>query len=229
MSFEEMEYFLNDIKSVLSSKVIVDSNNEISEIHVLSDNSRHSKQIARDIRTALLSKFNVDIDYKIISVAQIDKNLSFNADYRLLYEGYIIETTSDKIKIKTKLTWDGKEFIGEAEGIKSEKQSLVVAAKSTLDAIGQAVNYDCFIIEDIQYAKIAGEKALIIAVNQINNGKENISVGASIIENNQIDAVIKATLNAINRKICLLIKEWKGWLMFNNYWKISVAKPSCSY
>lgn len=208
MSFEEMEYFLNDIKSVLSSKVIVDSNNEISEIHVLSDNSRHSKQIARDIRTALLSKFNVDIDYKIISVAQIDKNLSFNADYRLLYEGYIIETTSDKIKIKTKLTWDGKEFIGEAEGIKSEKQSLVVAAKSTLDAIGQAVNYDCFIIEDIQYAKIAGEKALIIAVNQINNGKENISVGASIIENNQIDAVIKATLNAINRKICLLIKEW---------------------
>jgi len=207
MSFEEMEYFLNDIKSVLSSKVIVDSNNEISEIHVLSDNSRHSKQIARDIRTALLSKFNVDIDYKIISVAQIDKNLSFNADYRLLYEGYIIETTSDKIKIKTKLTWDGKEFIGEAEGIKSEKQSLVVAAKSTLDAIGQAVNYDCFIIEDIQYAKIAGEKALIIAVNQINNGKENISVGASIIENNQIDAVIKATLNAINRKICLLIKE----------------------
>ena len=207
MSFEEMEYFLNDIKSVLSSKVIVDSNNEISEIHVLSDNSRHSKQIARDIRTALLSKFNVDIDYKIISVAQIDKNLSFNADCRLLYEGYIIETTSDKIKIKTKLTWDGKEFIGEAEGIKSEKQSLVVAAKSTLDAIGQAVNYDCFIIEDIQYAKIAGEKALIIAVNQINNGKENISVGASIIENNQIDAVIKATLNAINRKICLLIKE----------------------
>ena len=207
MNFEEMELFLNDIKSVLSSKVIVDSNNEISEIHVLSDNSRHSKQIARDIRTALLSKFNVDIDYKIISVAQIDKNLSFNADYRLLYEGYIIETTSDKIKIKTKLTWDGKEFIGEAEGIKSEKQSLVVAAKSTLDAIGQAVNYDCFIIEDIQYAKIAGEKALIIAVNQINNGKENISVGASIIENNQIDAVIKATLNAINRKICLLIKE----------------------
>ncbi|MDD3751807.1 MAG: hypothetical protein PHU60_07145 [Tissierellia bacterium] len=207
MNFEEMELFLNDIKSVLSSKVIIDSNNEICEIHVLSDSSRHSKQIARDVRTALLSKFNVDIDYKIISVAQIDKNLSFNADYRLLYEGYIIETTSDKIKIKTKLTWDGKEFIGEAEGIKSEKQSLVVAAKSTLDAIGQAVNYDCFIIEDIQYAKIAGEKALIIAVNQINNGKENISVGASIIENNQIDAVIKATLNAINRKICLLIKE----------------------
>ncbi len=208
MSFEEMEHFLNNIKSVLSSKVIIDSNNEIREIHVLADNSRHSKQIARDIRTALLSKFNEDVDYKIISVAQIDKNMSFNSDFRLLYEGYINETTPEKIKIKTKLTWDGKEFIGEAEGFKSDKQSLIVAARSTLDAIRQAIEFDCFILEDIQYTKIAGEKALIVAINQINNGKENISVGASIIEDNQIDSAIKATLNAINRKICLLIKDW---------------------
>jgi len=154
MNFEEVEYFLTNIKSVISSKVIVDSNNEICEIHVLSDNSRHSKQIARDIRTALLSKFNIDVDYKIISVAQIDKNLSFNSDFRLLYEGYTNETTSDRISIKTKFTWEGKEFFGEAEGVKSEKQSLLVAARSVLDAIRQAVDIDCFIVEDIQYSRI---------------------------------------------------------------------------
>ena len=101
MNFEEIEYFLNGIKSVISSKVITDPNNEICEIHVLADNSRHSKQIARDIRTALLSKLNMDIDYKIISVAQIDRNISFCSDFRLLYEGYTNETTSDRIKIKT--------------------------------------------------------------------------------------------------------------------------------
>lgn len=206
--FEEMEYFLNSIKSVISSKVIINSNNEICEIHVLSDNSRHSKQIARDIRTALLSKFNTDVDYKIISVAQIDRNISFNSDFRLLYEGYTNETTSDRIRIITKLTWDNKEFLGIAEGIKSEKQSLVVAAKSTLDAIKQAIDFDCFIIEDMQYARIAGEDAMLVAITQVNNGKEEILVGASIVENNKIDAAIKATLNAINRKICLLIKEW---------------------
>lgn len=207
MNFEEMEYFLNSIKSVVSSKVISDSNNEICEIHVLADNSRHSKQIARDIRTALLSKFNVDVDYKIISVAQIDRNISFNSDFRLLYEGYTNETTSDRIKIKTKLSWDNKDYFGEAEGIKSDKQSLVVAAKSTLDAIRQAIDFDCFIVEDIQYARITGEDALLVAITHVNSGKENILVGASIVENNKIDAAIKATLNAINRKICLLIKE----------------------
>lgn len=208
MNFEEMEIFLNNIKSVLSSKIINDSNNEICEIHVLSDNSRHSKQIARDIRTAMLSKFDLDVDYKIISVAQIDKNLSLNSEFRLLYEGYTNESSSDRIRIKTKLSLDGKEFVGEAEGIKSEKQSLLVAAISTLDAIKKIINFDYFIVEDIQYSRIAGKEALIIAINQIDNGKENILVGASIIRNNRIDAVIKATLNAINRRLCLLIKDW---------------------
>ncbi len=207
MNFREIEEFLNNIKSVISSKVISDSNNEICEIHVLSDNSRHSKQIARDIRTALLSQFNTDIDYKIISVAQVDKNMSFNSDFRLLYEGYTNETTSDRIKIITRLSWEDKEFSGESQGMKSEKQSLVVAAKSTLDAIRQATNFDYFIVEDIQYGKIAGQDIILVAITQVNNGKEDVLVGASMIYNNKIDATIKATLNAINRKICLLIKE----------------------
>ena len=83
----------------------------------------------------------------------------------------------------------------------------MVAAKATLDAIRQVIEFDCFIVEDIQYARITGKEALLVAITQVNHGKENILVGASIIENNKIDAAIKATLNAINRKICLLIKE----------------------
>lgn len=207
MNFEEIEYFLNSVKSVISSKIILDANNDICEIHALSDNSRHSKQIARDIRTTLLSKFNVDVDYKIISVAQIDKNMSFNSDFRFIYEGYTIETTSDRVKIKTKFSWNNKEYFGESEDIRSEKQSLVVAAKSTLDAIRQAVDLDCFIVEDIQHAKVTGEDAIIVAVTQINYGSESTLIGASIVKSNKIDAAIKATLNAVNRKICLLIKE----------------------
>jgi len=207
MNFEEIEYFLNSIKSVISSKVITDANDDICEIHALADNSRHSKQIARDIRTILLSKFNIDVDYKIISVAQIDKNISFDSDFRFIYEGYTIETSSDRIKIKTKFSWNNKEFLGESEDIKSEKQSLVVAAKSTLDAIRQAIDFDCFIVEDIQQVKISGEDAIIVAITQINCGSENIMIGASFVESNKIDTVIKSTLHAINRKICLLIKE----------------------
>ncbi len=207
MDFEEVEYFLANIKSVLSCKIITDPNNNITEIHVLSDSSRHSKQIVRDIRTALLSHFNIDVDYKIISVAQVNKNISINSDYRLLYEGYTNETNSERIKISTKLSWDEKEYTGEAEGIKSEKNTLVVAAQSTINAIKKAIDLDCFIIDDIQSAKIAGRDVMLSAVTHIDRGKENVLIGSSIVYNNKLDSTIKATLNAINRKVCLFIKE----------------------
>lgn len=84
---------------------------------------------------------------------------------------------------------------------------MLTAARSVLDAIRQAFDIDCFIVEDMQFSRIIGEEAVLVAVNEILNGKENILIGASIVENNKIDGVIKATLNAINRKICLLVKE----------------------
>ncbi len=207
MEFEEIEYFLANIKSVISCKIITDSNNNITEIHVLSDSSRHSKQIVRDIRTALLSHFNIDIDYKVISVAQINKNISINSDFRLFYAGYTNEITSDRIKISTKLTWDEKEYVGEAEGIKSEKNTLVIAANSTLNAIKKAVDLDCFIVDDIQSSHVAGRDVMLSAVTYIDHGRENMLIGSAVLQSNKIDSTIKATLNAINRKICLFIKE----------------------
>ena len=207
MNFEEVEYFLANIKSVLSCKIITDSNNNITEIHVLSDSSRHSKQIVRDIRTALLSHFNLDIDYKIISVAQVNKNISINSDFRLLYVGHTNETYGEKIKIIAKFTWDEKEFVGEAEGLRSEKNTLMVAALATLNAIKKAIELECFIVDDIQTAKISGQDVLLSSITYYDRGREILLIGSSIIHNNKIDSTIKATLNAINRKICLFIKE----------------------
>ncbi|WMJ75767.1 MULTISPECIES: hypothetical protein [unclassified Sedimentibacter] len=207
MDFEEIEYFLANIKSVLSCKIITDSNNNITEIHVLSDSSRHSKQIVRDIRTALLSHFNLDVDYKIISVAQVNKNISISSDFRLIYEGYTNETNSERIKISIKFSWDEKQYIGEAEGIKSEKNTLMVAAQATLNAIKKAIDLDCFIVDDIQAARIAGMDVMLSSVTHIERGRENTLIGSAIVNNNKVDSTIKATLNAINRKICLFIKE----------------------
>lgn len=210
MDFKEVESFLNNIKSVMSSKIITDQNNEISEIHILSDSSRHTKQIARDVRSALLSNFNISVDYKIISVAQIIKNLSLNTNFRLVYDGYTNETTSDRTKLCVKLSWDEKEYTGEAEGIKSEKNILKIAAAATLDAIKNAIGLDCFIVEDIQNYKIAGQEVMLTAITSIDRGDESLLTGTSIVVNNKIDSTIKATLNSINRRVCLFFKEWIG-------------------
>jgi len=207
MDFKEIESFLTDIKSVISCKIIANENNCITEIHILSDMSRHTKQIARDIRSALISKYNLDVDYKVISVAQIIKNLSTNTDFRFIYDGYTNEITQDRIKICSKLFYDDNEYIGMAEGIKSEKNILKVAAASTLDAVQKAIGMDCFVIEDIQPSKLAGQEVILTAITYIDKAGENVLTGSSVVTNNKIDSTIKSTLNAINRKLCLFYRD----------------------
>lgn len=207
MDFKEIESFLTDIKSVISCKIIANENNNITEIHILSDISRHTKQIARDIRSALISEYNLDVDYKVISVAQIMKNLSTNTDFRFIYDGYTNEITQDRIKICSKLFYDDNEYIGMAEGIKSEKNMLKVAAASTLDAVQKAIGMDCFVIEDIQPSKLAGQEVILTAITYIDKGGESVLTGSSVVTNNKIDSTIKSTLNAINRKLCLFYKD----------------------
>ncbi|MDD2494740.1 MAG: hypothetical protein PHE29_06060 [Tissierellia bacterium] len=205
MDFNEVESFLTNIKSVISCKIIADEDGAIIEVHILADNSRHTKQIARDIRSTLITKFNILVDYKLISVAQLTQNLTTNTSYRLAYDGYSNETTNDYIKLCVKLSCDDNEFSGESQGIKSEKNILKIAAAATIDAVKNAIGLDCFLIEDIQTSKIAGQEVVITAITQIKQGEECILTGSSIVVNNKIDAVIKSTLNAINRKVCLLI------------------------
>lgn len=207
MDLKEVESFLTNIKSVISCKIITDADGEIIEVHILADNSRHSKQIARDIRSTLITNFNILVDYKVISVAQITKNLTTNNSYRLVYEGYSNETTNDYIKLSVKLSCDDNEYTGESQGIKSEKNILKIAAAATIDAVKNAISLDCFLIEDIQSSKVAGQDVIITAITYIKQGEESIITGSSVVVNNIIDAVIKSTLNAINRKVCLLIND----------------------
>jgi hypothetical protein len=207
MDFKEVESFLTNIKSVISCKIITDQDGTIIEVHILADNSRHTKQISRDIRSTLLANFDIFVDYKIISVAQITQNLTTNTSYRLIYDGYSNETANGYVKLCVTLSCDGIEYSGEAEGIKSEKNILKIAAAATIDAVKNAIGLDCFLIEDIQDSKIAGQDVMITAITHIRQGEECILTGSSIVINNKIDAVIKSTLNAINRKVCLFISE----------------------
>jgi len=66
---EEYQTLLNKLPGVVSSKVLLDENGHITDIHILADIGRGAKQIARDVQSALLTKYDIGVDHKIISIA----------------------------------------------------------------------------------------------------------------------------------------------------------------
>lgn len=65
-----IEKLLVELEGVGSLKMVPDGHGGIDEVHVLSSSSLSPKQIVRNIESALLAEFGLQIDHRKISIAQ---------------------------------------------------------------------------------------------------------------------------------------------------------------
>lgn len=207
MNYNEIESFITNLKSVLSCKIIYNDNNDIEEIHILSDSSRSTKQVSRDVQSVLVSKFNLNVDYKKISIAQIDKNLSdstVDETFRLLHKGISYSSAKGHIQIKVHLKWNDMDIDGEAEGIKTSSNILKLTARATLNAIENAIGAkDCLVLEDLKIIRLIDKDTVIQAITFITKDEEQHLCGSAFINGDKMEAVVKAALDAINRRVII--------------------------
>jgi len=197
-----LEELINNISDVVSSKVVL-NDNEIEEIHVLSSNRRGPKQISRDIQSALSAKFNmINIDYKKISVAQIEDRSNTPSEFRLQVESVQLSMTGNITEIKVMLAKDNERVEGTARGLGSKNNSYRLVAQATIDCIHKLLNiYDILSVEDVEKIYLAKEQVMIVAVSYISKRTETLMTGTAIIIRDEYETIVKATLDAINRRI----------------------------
>lgn len=113
---ESCQNLLNKIPGVINTKVVANEEGKPTEIHVLADLSRGPKQIVRDVQSALLASYNLSVDHKIISVAQIEDNNIGVRESRLAIESIQIYSKSGKIEACILLKKDEQLYEGIAVG-----------------------------------------------------------------------------------------------------------------
>lgn len=208
MDFRDMNEYqvlLNKISGVISSKIIADETSKIIEIHILASSNRGAKQISRDIQSALLAQFNLNIDHKIISIAQIKDNSLISSPSRLSIKNINIIGENGKIEVKIYLTKDGQDYIGTALGGNSLISRNRIIAEATLDAIHNFLNleYTFILIDTVRFA-VAERYAYAVAVLHRSDTNQEHLIGSAIIKNDDSEAIVRATLDAINRRLIKL-------------------------
>ena len=71
LSHNEAERLLASLAGVLSAHVVTDSIGHIVEIHILSAAEVHPKQVVRNVESALSAGLGIEIDRRVVSVAQV--------------------------------------------------------------------------------------------------------------------------------------------------------------
>ena len=197
---QEIKTLICKLPDIRHCSVVCSSRDEVEEIHVLAGINRNIKQLVRDIQSAINAKFGINIDYKVISIAQINEN-DFK-EIRLQLYGISVKNIERSIEAIVTLTYEDKLYEGKITRVKSKNNKCKAIAEATLLALENYLKIgQTFYVEDAKSIAISSGELCICVIGYIFDGKEELLSGCSLINTDENEAVVKAVLSAVNRKI----------------------------
>ncbi len=195
--------YIGRLPGVINTNIVWDGE-DISEVHILSDFSRTPKQIVRDVQSLLMAQFQKELDHRIISVAQIDFSTAIQAASRLVIEEISLTKKRGGSEVSVVLSYKDRTFSASHACSNDRSDIARAVSQATLNAAAEARDSQFkFSVLDVRFVDIAGEAAALVCVSlKSSNGIGCRFSGSAMVGDDDETAVVKATLNAINRKIC---------------------------
>ncbi len=215
VSVEEVEDVIRSVRGVTECRVVVNDWGGIEEVHVVATKERSAKPIIRDIESSLQAKYGLVIDHKKVSVAQLDEAAASSA-LRREYPRFIIQ--SHNVSMSRVQNWASVtvglgtdedpevRWVGQAEGVFLRRQLLKLAAQATLDAVLRGLREgQVFALENVEVVPSNSRMLAVVTVTHINKrGKDEVLVGAAVVKGDEVLAVVRSTLDAVNRKASMI-------------------------
>jgi len=195
-----IEEWVGSLQGVQSTRAVLNDQGEITELHILSDDKRNPRQIVRDIETVLLVKMGINIDHKRISVVQFAKDPGAG-EARISLQGisFKLHKITAEVSVGLSLGEKTAEVLLSGPNSRQNQGRLVAAATlaSLKKLLGGLVE---FVVEDVSYLNFACGEAVVVALTLITPAEEETLVGSSLVKEEAKEAVVRATLDAVNRR-----------------------------
>jgi hypothetical protein len=212
---EDIEAALADVGEIKAARVVASPDGVIQEIHVLALPTKQPKQLVRDIESTLMATFGIPVDHKKISIALLGRDSikpetaetpgerSTVARPRICS----INATVSGVQASASVTLDigGTEYVGNSSGPASQTGRLRLVALATLDAVSRYTDATIsFALEDVAILKLGREKVAVSCIALVSGVGEQTFSGSAMVRQNDNDSVVRATLDAINRRMGFL-------------------------
>lgn len=200
------EETLKKIRGVIGCRVVMNSYGEIEEIHILAQDVRPAKHLLRDVESALMAGYGVSFDRRKVSIAQVSQEkITSSARVRLAKTEMI---TEDKVyRVKVALVLGSNEVTGEAWEEKSEPEWIKAAVRACLEALSLLISRQARIsLVDAHVVRMKDRDIALVALSCSVGREEHLLTGSCPVGTDEREAAIRATLDAVNRKLPLLLK-----------------------
>ena len=217
LPLKKAEELLATLQDVVSARIVSDSTGAIESIHVLVMGTTTPKQVVRNVESALMAHLGMRVDHRKISVATTvrrpvsspegvavveQKAEPVAAVGRALYfEDVEVRGSRAKgMACKVTLRRGKEQFVGEAEGLESEKSRVEIAARAALAAIALCDGGELQL--SLEGAKVieAFDRELVLVGVLVRQGRSTLLLAGSCEVKESLEtASVLAVLNATNR------------------------------
>jgi hypothetical protein len=216
IDYRAVERELCRLPDLSAARIVSDSAGRPLEVHVLALPGKRPKQLVRDVQSVAMASFGLELDHRIISVVQLGGDEVAQPDeqeegpdhaveqFRPRIVAINIEVAGLRAHVRVTLAYDSDERAGTAEGTIAAASRPRLLGAATLDAIQQLVPAaECLDLDSAQILRVGPHDVAIVALVVVAPPHEEIVSGSAIVHQNQdpSDAVVRAVLNATNRKL----------------------------
>lgn len=198
----DCENLIKQIRDVISVNIVLGENKEIEEIHVLAEDGRNAKQLVRDIETLLRVEYDLDLDHKKISVVQLNKEQSFFQGRRLRFTAIQYSLHGNQLEAMVEISSAKRACQGRSCGVNSNSNRLRLFAEATVKALVDFLDPGSTVfLEDVAHYPLGRRYLVSTALTYVQGSVEECLVGTALVKQDEKEAVVRATLSALNRRV----------------------------
>jgi hypothetical protein len=177
---------------------------------VLADPTKPAKQVVRDVRAVAQTVFGIELDHRIVSVAQLNTNEQNTptgielprTEARARVSAINIEAVGLRAQVRVVLVDNDRELTGYAEGSVASAARPQLVAAAALDAVRQGEPAaEAIHITNAEISRIGRNRVAIVTVVYVDPPTELVVSGSAVVRRDRDDAVARALLDATNRRL----------------------------
>lgn len=206
------ENLITSLTGVLSARVVVTPQGEVSEIHVLTQNDMHPKQVVRNIESALMAQLGLKIDHRVISVAQTadvrpieqmqDDAVKNRAKKRVvIFRALDVRHASraQRVLIRVKLAFEDREADAEEQGTDTIRNRVEAAARAASHCLDELMPDNSIALEGATLVEAFDRKFVLVAVHGLGGREAMLMTGTAEVRESPERSAVLAVLDATNR------------------------------
>ena len=190
------------LEGVQAAQVVFAENGMPCEIHVLAGPEKSSKSLVRDIQSALTAQFGVQVDHRIISVAQLSEGLVPRGDFRLAHTGLEIKSAGGRLSASVTLARGCDTYTGHGESANTPFARRRCVSEAALAAVNRAAGETCFELASVDAVTLAGQGIVVTQVYSLRDGQRLL--GSAFLNEDPDNAAVHSVLSAVNRRLSVL-------------------------